>query len=83
MTVVPSHNFYEDKVKLIWRKIHKNHVENTNTSSMINTDLQETIQIRFIQIDCGTVLTQKKSQEIQYKYLMISLKKFQIKVPKN
>ncbi len=50
---------------------------------MINTDLQETIQIRFIQIDCGTVLTQKKSQEIQYKYLMISLKKFQIKVPKN
>jgi hypothetical protein len=42
---------------------------------MINTDLQESIQIRFIQIDCGTIITQKKSQEIQYKYLMISLTK--------
>ncbi len=27
---------------------------------MINTHLQESIQIRFIQIDCGTIITQKK-----------------------
>ncbi len=27
---------------------------------MIKTDLQESIEIRFIQIDCGTIITQKK-----------------------
>ena len=35
-------------------------VEKINISSMINTHLQESIQIRFIQIDCGTIITQKK-----------------------
>ena len=51
---------------------------------MINTDLQETIQIRFIQIDCGTIITQKKVK----KYNKIPHDQpnqtiFQIKVPKH
>jgi hypothetical protein len=43
---------------------HKNHVEKINTSTMINTDLQESNQIKFIQSGCGTI-NSEKSQEIQ------------------
>ena len=52
---------------------HKKHGENKYFIND-NTDLQESIQNRFIQIDCGTI-NSVKSQEIQYKYLMISLTK--------
>jgi hypothetical protein len=49
---------------------------------MINTDLQESIQIRFIQIDCGTI-NSEKSQEIQIPNDKPNTTRFQIKVPKH
>ena len=38
---------------------HKKHGENKYFIND-NTDLQESIKNRFIQIDCGTIITQKK-----------------------
>jgi hypothetical protein len=42
----------------------KPNVEKINTSTMINTDLQKSNQIRLLQSDCGT-LTSEKGQEIK------------------
>ena len=60
----------------------KNYVKKINTSTMINTDLQESNQIRFIQSDCGTI-NSEKSQEIQIPNDRPNQTSFDIKVPKH